>query len=103
MAAQPMNVHDAPVVVAKTDDTVQLNYAGFWVRLLAGLIDFTVLLVPFSTVVSFAAMGMKVWYSFFFGMRPGQPLPEDLAREGPILVLIGVFFSFLVDGFILGF
>lgn len=94
-----MNVQDAHVVGARTDGAVQLNYAGFWVRLFAGLIDFTVLLIPFSTIVSFAAMGMNVWYSFFFGMRPGQPLPDDLARKGPILVLIGVF-VFIVSGWL---
>jgi len=78
---------------------VPLNYAGFWIRLFAGLIDFTILLIPFSTIVSFAAMGMNVSYSFFFNMRPGQPLPEDLARKGPILVLIGVF-VFILSGWL---
>jgi hypothetical protein len=50
---------------AATGARVRLNSAGFWIRLFAGVIDFTILLIPFSTVVSFAAMGMNVWYSFF--------------------------------------
>jgi uncharacterized RDD family membrane protein YckC len=78
---------------------VQLNYAGFWIRVFAGAIDFTILLIPFSTIVSLAAVGMNVWYSFFFNMRPGQPLPEDLAEKGPILVLIGVF-VFILSGWL---
>jgi uncharacterized RDD family membrane protein YckC len=72
-------------------DAVPLNYAGLWVRLFAGLLDFAVLLIPFSTIVSFAAVGLNVWNSFFFDMRPGQPLPDDLVRKGPTLVWIGVF------------
>jgi uncharacterized RDD family membrane protein YckC len=99
MEVLPVNVQDADAVRDVPDGAVQLNYAGFWVRLFAGLVDLTVLLIPFSTIVSLAAMGMNVWYSFFFGMRPGQPLPEDLARKGPILVLIGVF-VFIVSGWL---
>jgi uncharacterized RDD family membrane protein YckC len=94
-----MNFVDLPSAnsEAATAAVVRLSYAGFWIRLFAGLIDFTILLIPFSTIVSFAAMGMNVWYSFFFNMRPGQPLPEDLARKGPILVLIGVFVFILAS------
>lgn len=84
---------------ATAGDAVPLHYAGFWVRLFAGLIDFTVLLIPFSTIVSFAAMGMNVWYSFFFNMRPGQPLPDDLTQKGPLLVLIGVL-VFMLSGWL---
>ncbi len=76
---------------ATATDAIPLNYAGLWVRLFAGLLDFAILLIPFSTIVSFAAVGLNVWNSFFFNMRPGQPLPDDLVRKGPTLVSIGVF------------
>jgi uncharacterized RDD family membrane protein YckC len=99
MKAQTVNVRGTHVVETLTDNEVQLNYAGFWIRLFAGVIDLVVLLIPFSTVVSLTAVGMNIWYSFFFGMRPGQPLPEDLARKGPILVLIGTF-VFMIFGWL---
>lgn len=66
------------------------NYAGFWVRVVAGLIDLILLLIPFSTIVSFAAVGMNVWYSFFFDFRPERPMLSDLAQKGPLLVTAGV-------------
>jgi len=46
---------------------------------------------------------MNVWYSFFFDMRPGRPLPDDLAQKGPLLVLIAYSSSWYPDGFILDF
>jgi len=75
---------------ASPREAAPLNYAGFWIRVFAGLIDFVILLIPFSVAVSFAAVGMNIWYSFFFALRPGQPLPEDLVRKGPALLSIGV-------------
>lgn len=71
-------------------EAAPLNYAGFSIRVFAGLIDFIILLVPFSVVVSFTAAGMDIWYSFFFAHGPGQPLPEDLARKGPMFISIGL-------------
>jgi uncharacterized RDD family membrane protein YckC len=68
-----------------------LLFAGFWVRVFAGIIDFIILLIPFSVVVSFTAVGTDVWYNFFFGHHPGQPVPKDLADQGPTIVSIGVF------------
>jgi uncharacterized RDD family membrane protein YckC len=78
--------------------------AGFGIRVFAGLIDFIVLLIPFSVAISFVAVGLNVWYSFFFAYRPGQPLPADLAEKGPRLVSIGVglfiMFSWLYFAFL---
>ena len=89
MKGQRAQVQNANIE-ATAAEAVRLNYAGLWVRLFAGLIDLTVLLIPFNVIVSFAAVGLNVWNSFFFNMRPGQPLPDDLARKGPILVWTGI-------------
>ena len=58
--------------------------------MLAGLLDLVIVLIPFSIVVSFTAVSMGIWNDFFFHLRPGQPLPESLARRGPTLISIGV-------------
>src|SRR5215470_1997115 len=75
---------------ASSLETAPLNYAAFWIRAFAGLIDFIILLIPFSVVVSVTAVATNIWYSFFFALSPGQPLPEDLARKGPMLMSIGL-------------
>jgi len=73
-----------------TGTTALLVHAGFWIRVVAGAIDFVLLLIPFCVVVSFAAAGLGVWNDFFFRLRPGQALPERLAQDGPLLVTIGI-------------
>jgi len=50
---------------ASSLETAPLNYAGFWIRAFAGLIDFIILLIPFSVVVSVTAVATNIWYSFF--------------------------------------
>lgn len=73
-----------------TPASKSLNYAGFRIRLVAGLIDLMILLIPFSVVVTFVAVYLKIWNNLFFALRPGQPLPADLLEKGPILVSIGL-------------
>jgi uncharacterized RDD family membrane protein YckC len=67
--------------------TVALPHAGFWIRLIAGIIDLILLTVPFAVFVSFfaAAMGIS---NPFFNHRPGTPLNETLTQSGPTFLLI---------------
>jgi uncharacterized RDD family membrane protein YckC len=79
-------VNPPPSSVAETSALSPLVCAGFWIRLFAGLIDLIVLLIPFSVIVTFLAVSMNIWNSFFFGLCLGEPVPDDLATKGPILV-----------------
>ncbi len=88
---------------SETSAAIALPYAGFWIRLFAGLIDLVVLLIPFSVIVTFLAIGMNIWNSFFFGLRPGQPLPDDLATKGPVLISIGITVFILLGWFYFAF
>lgn len=73
---------------------ISLNRAGFWVRLLAGVIDLVILIVPFCIFVSFAAAAMGI-SNPFFNNRIGRPLNETLTQYGPgFLALCVGFFAF---------
>ncbi len=64
-----------------------LPYAGFWIRLVAGIIDLILLLVPFAVFISFfaAATGIS---NPFFNHRAGTPLNETLTQSGPTFLFI---------------
>jgi len=64
-----------------------LPHAGFWIRLVAGIIDLILLVVPFGVFVSFfaAATGIS---NPFFNHRPGTPLNETLTQSGPTFLFI---------------
>ena len=96
-------MNSPPNSVAETPAGIPLIHAGFWIRLFAGLIDLVVMLIPFSVIVTFLAVGMNIWNSFFFGLRPGQPLPDDLAQKGPLLVSIGMAVFILLGWFYFAF
>jgi uncharacterized RDD family membrane protein YckC len=66
-------------------------HAGFWVRLIAAIIDLILLVVPFAVFVSFfaAAMGIS---NPFFNHRAGTPLNETLAQWGPTFLFVCVCF-----------
>ncbi len=61
--------------------------AGFWTRLIAGIIDLILLIVPFAVFISFfaAATGIS---NPFFNHRPGTRLNETLTQSGPTFLLI---------------
>jgi uncharacterized RDD family membrane protein YckC len=96
-------VNPPPNPAAETPAGIPLLCAGFWIRCFAGLIDLAVLLIPFSVIVTFVTVGMNIWNSFFFGIRPGQPLPEELAIKGPLLVSIGIAVFILLGWFYFAF
>jgi uncharacterized RDD family membrane protein YckC len=62
-------------------------YAGFWIRLVAGIIDLILLVVPFAVFISFfaAATGIS---NPFFNHRAGTPLNETLTQSGPTFLFI---------------
>jgi uncharacterized RDD family membrane protein YckC len=68
-----------------------LPHAGFWIRLIAGIIDLILLVVPFAVFVSFLAGGMGI-SNPFFNHRAGTPLNENLAQLGPIFLFLCVCF-----------
>jgi uncharacterized RDD family membrane protein YckC len=70
---------------------VSLRHAGFWIRLIAGIIDLFLLVVPFAVFVSFLAAGMGI-SNPFFNHRAGTPLNETLAQWGPAFLLLCVCF-----------
>ena len=68
-----------------------LPHAGFWIRLIAGIIDLILLVVPFAVFVSFLAAGMGV-SNPFFNHRAGTPLNETLTQWGPTFLFLCVCF-----------
>ena len=72
-------------------DAVLLSHAGFWIRLVAGIIDLAFLVVPFAVFVSFLAAGMGI-SNPFFNHRAGTPLNETLTQWGPNFLFICVCF-----------
>jgi uncharacterized RDD family membrane protein YckC len=70
---------------------VSLRHAGFWIRLIAGIIDLFLLVVPFAVFVSFLAAGMGI-SNPFFNHRAGTPLNETLTQWGPTFLLLCVCF-----------
>jgi uncharacterized RDD family membrane protein YckC len=55
-----------------------LSHAGFWARLIAGIIDLFLLVVPFAVFISFLAAG--------------TPLNETLSQWGPTFLFLCVCF-----------
>jgi uncharacterized RDD family membrane protein YckC len=67
------------------------SHAGFWIRLIAGIIDLILLVVPFAVFVSLLAAGMGI-SNPFFNHRPGTPLNETLSQWGPTFLFLCVCF-----------
>jgi uncharacterized RDD family membrane protein YckC len=76
---------------ANSSSAVSLSHAGFWIRLIAGMIDLFLLVVPFAVFVSFLAAGMGI-SNPFFNHRAGTPLNETLTQWGPTFLLLCVCF-----------
>jgi uncharacterized RDD family membrane protein YckC len=68
-----------------------LPHAGFWIRLIAGLIDLAVLIVPFCVFVSFAAAATGI-SNPFFDHRAGTPLNNSLKELGPSFLALCISF-----------
>jgi uncharacterized RDD family membrane protein YckC len=89
----PEPILNAPMTIPRAglSGTVSLRPAGFWIRLIAGIIDLFLLVVPFAVFVSFLAAGMGI-SNPFFNHRAGTPLNETLTQWGPTFLLLCVCF-----------
>ncbi len=74
------------------------NRAGFWIRLLAAVIDFVILAVPFAVFVSFLSVAMGISPAFL-DLHPGEPPAEVLAQFGPQFLYISFCF-FALSGWL---
>ncbi len=68
-----------------------LRHAGFWIRVVAAMIDLVLLVVPFAVFVSFSAAAMGI-SNPFFNHRAGTPLNETLAQWGTTFLFVCVCF-----------
>ena len=80
-----------------TNNIPPLQHAGLGIRFIAGIIDLIVLIVPFSVFVSFLAVGMNLWNSFFFEYHTDRPIPLDLVRKGPTFIWLSLTFFILTS------
>jgi uncharacterized RDD family membrane protein YckC len=68
------------------------QYAGFWLRVAAAIIDLIILAIPLALAVSYLSVAMGSWRAFL-SLHPGQSPAEIVAAFGrPYLFLILCFF-----------
>jgi uncharacterized RDD family membrane protein YckC len=68
------------------------DYAGFWLRVPAAMIDLIILAIPLAMAVSYLSVAMGSWRAFL-SLHPGQTPQEIVAEFGrPYLFLILCFF-----------
>jgi uncharacterized RDD family membrane protein YckC len=65
--------------------------AGFWVRLVAAMLDFLILAVPFAVFVSFLSVAMGIPVAFL-KLDPQTPPSEILLKFGPSFLTYGLCF-----------
>lgn len=70
---------------------VSLLPAGFWVRLVAAMLDFLILAVPFAVFVSFLSVAMGIPVDFL-QLNPQTPPSEILLKFGPSFLTYGLCF-----------
>ncbi len=89
----PEPILNGPMTIPRAglSGDVSLCHAGFWIRLIAGMIDLFLLVVPFAVFVSFLAAGMGI-SNPFFNHRAGTPLNETLTQWGPTFLFLCVCF-----------
>jgi uncharacterized RDD family membrane protein YckC len=68
------------------------QYAGFWLRVPAAIIDLIILAIPLAMAVSYLSVAMGSWRAFL-NLHPGQSSQEIVAAFGrPYLLAILCFF-----------
>jgi uncharacterized RDD family membrane protein YckC len=70
--------------------------AGFWVRVVAAMLDFLILAVPFAVFVSFLSVAMGIPVAFLT-LNPQTPPSELLLKFGPSFLTYGLCF-YIVSG-----
>lgn len=89
----PEPILNVPMTIPRAglSGAVSLRHAGFWIRLIAGIVDLFLLVVPFAVFVSFLSAGMGI-SNPFFNHRAGTPLNETLTQWGPTFLFLCVCF-----------
>lgn len=72
--------------------------AGFWIRLIAAIIDLAIVTVPFAVFVSFLAAAMGI-SNPFFNHRAGTPLNATMRQFGPVFLAACICF-FAAEGWL---
>lgn len=74
------------------------QYAGFWLRAPAAIIDLIILAIPLALAVSYLSVAMGSWRAFL-SLHPGQSPAEIVAAFGHTY-LFAILFFFIVTGWL---
>jgi uncharacterized RDD family membrane protein YckC len=83
----------APPAVRSTE-----QYAGFWLRVAAAIIDLIVLAIPLAIAVSYLSVAMGSWRAFL-SLHPGQSPQEVVAAFGRTY-LFTILCFFIITGWL---
>lgn len=76
--------------------TLSWRPAGFWIRLLGGLMDLIILGIPLIVFASFLSVAMGSWRAFL-DLRPGQTPEQIRALFGPTFLVLLLIFFLLIE------
>jgi uncharacterized RDD family membrane protein YckC len=85
-----------PVILPAAPATQQ--YAGFWLRVAAAIIDLIILAIPLALAVSYLSVAMGSWRAFL-GLHPGQT-PNDIVAQFGRTYLFAILCFFIVTGWL---
>jgi uncharacterized RDD family membrane protein YckC len=94
----------APDFLPSTSPAVSLaisspeQYAGFWLRVPAAIIDLIILAIPLAVFVSYLSVAMGSWRAFL-ALHPGQSPQEIVAAFGRTY-LFAILCFFIVTGWL---
>jgi uncharacterized RDD family membrane protein YckC len=74
------------------------QYAGFWLRALAAIIDLIILAIPLAMAVSYLSVAMGSWRAFL-SLHPGQS-PEEIVAAFGRTYLFTILCFFIVTGWL---
>jgi uncharacterized RDD family membrane protein YckC len=74
------------------------QYAGFWLRVLAAIIDLIILAIPLAMAVSYLSVAMGSWRAFL-SLHPGQS-PEEIVAAFGRTYLFAILCFFIVSGWL---
>jgi uncharacterized RDD family membrane protein YckC len=75
---------------------VTVRPAGFWIRLVAGVIDLILLGIPLIVFASFLSVAMGSWRAFL-DLHPGQTPEQIHALFGPVFLALTLGFFVLIE------
>ncbi len=78
--------------------TATQQYAGFWLRVAAAIIDLIILAIPLALAVSYLSVAMGSWRAFL-GLHPGQT-PNDIVAHFGRTYLFVILCFFIVIGWL---